>query len=139
MLGQGTGRLARVGDRRGSENPAQKTREASMQWAVGRILAVPLWLFALVVAAYMFVLRIAEYIGRPPGRHQQRRLGGGIRPNCRCRSAFTSMGFALRARSGMVPTSSESEIGRISKEAHKVAADIATFSAEQSRDQSAGS
>ena len=34
-----------------------------MQWAVGRLLAVPLWLFALVVAAYMFVLRIAERIG----------------------------------------------------------------------------
>ena len=34
-----------------------------MQWAVGRLLAVPLWLFALFVAAYMFVLRIAERIG----------------------------------------------------------------------------
>ena len=38
-----------------------------MQWAVGRLLAVPLWLFALVVAAYMFVIRIAEYIGRRLG------------------------------------------------------------------------
>ena len=77
-----------------------------MQWAVGRLLAVPLWLFALVVAAYMFVLRIAEYIGR--------RLGvinsdgsGVIRRNWCYRFAFTSMRFALRAGLGMVPISSE--------------------------------
>ena len=38
-----------------------------MQWAVGRLLAVPLWLFALVVALYMFALRIAEDIGRRLG------------------------------------------------------------------------
>ena len=41
-----------------------------MQWAVGRLLALPLWLFAFFVAAYMFVLRSRRAPRAPPGRHQ---------------------------------------------------------------------
>ena len=102
-----------------------------MQWAVGKILAVPLWLFALVVAAYMSVLRIAEYIGRRLGVINSD--GSGV-DSTQLSLPFRLYlyGFRIARKIGHGPDKFRKEIGRISRETHKVAADIATFSAEQS-------
>ena len=101
-----------------------------MQWAVGRLLAVPLWLFALVVAAYMFVLRIAEYIGRRLGVINSD--GSGVDSTQLVLPLRLYLyAFRIARKIGHGPNKFRGEIGRIRKEAHTVAADISTFSAEQ--------
>jgi hypothetical protein len=102
-----------------------------MQWAVGRLLAVPLWLFALVVAAYMFALRIPEYIGRRLGVINSD--GSTVDPTqLPLPKRIYLYGFRIARKVGHGPDKFRHEVGRISREAHKVAADIETFSAEQS-------
>ena len=113
-----------------------------MQWAVGRLLAVPLWLFALFVAAYMFVLRIAEHIGVRLGFINSN--GTGVDPAqlslpmrlylyaFRITRKLYLYAFRIARKIGHGPDKFRHEVGRISREAHKVAADIETFSAEQS-------
>jgi hypothetical protein len=102
-----------------------------MQWAVGRLLAVPLWLFAVVVAAYMFVLRIAEYIGRRLGVINDD--GSGVdSTQLSLPLRLYLYAFRIARKIGHGPDKFRYEIGRIRREAHKVAADIAIFSAEQS-------
>jgi hypothetical protein len=102
-----------------------------MQWAVGRLLTVPLWLFALVVAVYMFGVRIAEYIGRRLGVINSD--GTEVDPTqLSLPLRLYLYAFRIARKVGHGPDKFRNEIGRIRKEAQKVAADIATFSAEQS-------
>jgi len=101
-----------------------------MQWAVGRLLAVPLWLIALFAVAYMFVLRVAQHIGFRLGVITFD--GAGVDPtqlSLPLRVYLYALRLARKVGHGLDKFGNE--ISRIRKEAHKVAADIASVSTEQ--------
>jgi hypothetical protein len=104
-----------------------------MQWAVGRLLVLPLRLIALVIAAYLFALRAAQYIGF----HIGFRLGvvnsdGAVLDAERLPLPLRVYGYAWRlVRKAGRGGKFVGEVSRIRNEARRVATDIASFSAEQ--------
>ena len=100
-----------------------------MQWAVGRVLALPLLVITAFVALYMFALRGLQRLGMAITDNfgedmPEKRLAFPLR--------LYMHGLRLSNRIGHGLDKFAGEITGLRKEARQVSADIASFSAEQS-------